>query len=290
MEVYIKKLLKDLESEIEHVKIEHTHKNYVPEAINRIKNYIEQLKQYLLENEFKSNQEEIFYFKELKPQFCALHIYYMKIHEYQINTPIGSSAEKQAHIKAQLDKLTSDFTKNRSFYHYIINEETHLDEKYFLREHAKKNLSFELHSTDFDFRFCTGFDQQVARYIANKKLEQFYQNELNLMLNPEQFRSNSQKTENTHYESYYEKNKLQWTESQSALTELIYALYESKTFNYGNTTVQEITKHFEIVFDMKISNIHRSFSDIKNRKNGNLKFLDALVNRLNLYIDRSTLK
>jgi hypothetical protein len=285
MEVYIKTLLKDLESEIENVKIENV--NYVPVAIKLIKSYIEQLKQFIEENEFKSNQEEIYYFKELKPQFCALLIYYFRVHDYQINTPIGSSSEKQTHIKKHLDSLTLDFTKHRSFYLYIISEETHLDEKYFLRENAKKNLAFETYSTDFDFRYCTGFDQQVAMLIAHKKLEYFYQNELNLMVNPEQFRSNSQKIENTHYGPYYGKNKLQWTESQSALTELIYALYESKTFNYGNTTVQEITKFFEVAFDMKISNIHRSFSDIKNRKNGHLKFLDGLVNRLNLYIFRS---
>ena len=73
----------------------------------------------------------------------------------------------------------------------------------------------------------------------------------------------------------------------SALTELIYALYESKTFNYGNTTLQEITKFFEVAFDMKISNIHRSFSEIKNRKSDRLKFLDGLVNRLNFFIERS---
>ena len=285
MEVYIKTLLKDLESEIENVKIENV--NYVPVAIKLIKSYIEQLKQFIEANEFKSNQEEIFYFKELKPQFCALLIYYFRVHDYQINTPIGSSSEKQTHIKKQLNNLTLDFTKHRSFYLYIISEETHLDEKYFLRENAKKNLSFETYSTDFDFRYCTGFDQQVAMLIAHKKLEYFYQNELNLMVNPEQFRSNSPKSENTHYGPYYGKNKLQWTESQSALTELIYALYESKTFNYGNTTVQEITKFFEVAFDMKISNIHRSFSEIKNRKNGHLKFLDGLVNRLNLYIYRS---
>ena len=285
MEVYIKTLLKDLESEIENVKIENV--NYVPVAIKLIKSYIEQLKQFIEANEFKSNQEEIFYFKELKPQFCALLIYYFRVHDYQINTPIGSSSEKQTHIKKQLNNLTLDFTKHRSFYLYIISEETHLDEKYFLRENAKKNLSFETYSTDFDFRYCTGFDQQVAMLIAHKKLEYFYQNELNLMVNPEQFRSNYQKSENTHYGPYYGKNKLQWTESQNALTELIYALYESKTFNYGNTTVQEITKFFEVAFDMKISNIHRSFSEIKNRKNGHLKFLDGLVNRLNLYIYRS---
>jgi len=53
MEVYIKTLLKDLESEIENVKIENV--NYVPVAIKLIKSYVEQLKQFIEENEFKSN-------------------------------------------------------------------------------------------------------------------------------------------------------------------------------------------------------------------------------------------
>ena len=215
MEGYINGLWLALNDEIETLKNEKT--NYVPVAVKLIKSYIEQLKQFIEENEFKSNQEEILYFKELKPQFCALLIYYFRVHDYQINTPIGSSSEKQAHIKKHLNNLTLDFTKHRSFYLYIINEETHLDEKYFLRENAKKNLSFETYSTDFDFRYCTGYDQLVAMFIAHKKLEHFYENELNLMVNPEQFRSNLPKFENTHYEPYYGKNKLQWTESQVLL-------------------------------------------------------------------------
>ena len=285
MEVYIKTLLKDLESEIENVKIENA--NYVPLAIKLIKSYIEQLKQFIEENEFKSNQDEIFYFKQLKPQFFALLIYYFRVHDYQINIPIGSSYEKQAHIKKQLKNLTLDFTKHRSFYLYIINEETHLDEKYFLRENAKMNLSFETYSTDFDFRYCTGFDQQVSMFIAHKKLEYFYENELNLLLNPVQNPIFHQNIQNPHYEPDYEKYNLHWTESQSALTELIYALHESKVFNEGETTILDITKCLENAFNVRVSNVHRSFLEIKNRKNERLKFLDGLRNRLNLFIERS---
>ena len=285
MELYIKTLLKDLESEIERVKMEKV--NYIPAVIKLIKSYIERLKQFIQENEFSSNQEEILYFKYLKPQFCSLLIYYLRVHEYQINIPIGSIEEKQRHIKTYLNNLTSDFTKQRSFYHYLINEDSHFDEKYFIRENAKKNLSFESYSTEFDFRYCTGYDQQVAMFIALKKLELFFENELSLMLNPVQNTIQSQIPQNTHYEPDYEKYNLHWTESQSALTELIYALHESKVFNEGETTILDITKCLENAFNVRVSNVHRSFLEIKNRKNDRLKFLDGLRNRLNLFIERS---
>lgn len=124
-------------------------------------------------------------------------------------------------------------------------------------------------------------------FIAQKKLELFFENELSLMLNPVQNTIQSQIPQNTHYEPDYEKYNLHWTESQSALTELIYALYESKVFNEGETTILDITKCLENAFNVRVSNVHRSFLEIKNRKNDRLKFLDGLRNRLNLFIELS---
>jgi hypothetical protein len=49
----------------------------------------------------------------------------------------------------------------------------------------------------------------------------------------------------------------------------------------------EITKCLENAFNVRVSNVHRSFLEIKNRKNDRLKFLDGLRNRLNLFIEHS---
>ncbi len=285
MEVYVKALLKDLESEIERLKNEKT--NYLFQVIELIENNLEHLKIYVQTNEFKSDQEEIYFFKYLKPRFCSLLIFYLKINDFQTNKPIGDFEQKKNYIEDHLNRINIHFNKNRSFYNYIINDNVNFDEVFFIRINAKRNLTYESFNSDLDFRFCTGYDQQVSMYIASKKMEEYLENELDLLMNPEKNSISYLNNQNTHYETDYEKFNLHWTESQSALTELIYALHESKVFNEGETTILDITKCFEMAFNVRLSNVHRSFVEIKNRKNERLKFLDGLVNRLNSFIERS---
>jgi len=274
-----------MNAKIELAKNENT--KYVPIAIKIIESYIDQLKEFIDKNEFQSIQEEIYFFKMLKPRFCSMLIYYAKVQQYEMEKPLGSIEEKKEHINSHLNNLTRYFKKHLTFYQYIKNDNIHLDEIYFIRANAKKNVSYDNFTIDIDFRYCTGYDNRIAVFQANENLEKYFYNEMNLLLNPSQNPFNSHFLQNTHYEPDYEKNNLHWTESQSALTELIYALYESKVFNEGETTILEITKCFEIVFNVRLSNVHRSFVEIKNRKNERLKFLDGLVNRLNLFIERS---
>jgi hypothetical protein len=282
MEVYIKTLLKDLESEIETLKIEKT--TYVPEAIKIIENYIEKLKVFIQNNEFKTNESEINFFKHLKPQFCYMLIYYKKIHQIESEKPIGSIEEKKEHITSHLNNLTRYFKKHVTFYQYIKSKKTFMDHNYFIRSNAKECLEYETFTIDVDFRYCTGFDNRVAVFLAYEKLEQYLLNEMGNLI---YLSSKPPFSPNTHYEPNYEKYNLHWTESQSALTELVYALHESKVFNEGDATILEIAKCFEDAFNVKLSNVHRSFLEIKNRKNDRLKFLDGLRNRLNLFIERS---
>lgn len=285
MEGYIDGLWFEMNSKIELAKNQNT--KYVPVAIKIIESYIEQLKEFIDKNEFQSIQDEIYFFKILKPRFCSMLIYYAKVQHYEIEKPVGSIEEKKEHINAHLNNLTRYFKKHLTFYQYIKNENTHLDEIYFIRSNAKKNVSYDNFTIDIDFRYCTGYDNRIAVFQANENLEKYFYNEMNLLLNPVQNAIQSQIPQNTHYETDYEKFNLHWTESQSALTELIYALHESKVFNEGETTILDITKCFEMAFNVRLSNVHRSFVEIKNRKNERLKFLDGLVNRLNSFIERS---
>ena len=285
MEGYINGLWLAMNAEIETLKNEKT--NYVPQAIKIIENYIEQLKEFIQNNEFKSKKEEIYFFKNLKPRFCSMLIYYAKVQQFETEKPLGSIEEKKEHINSHLNNLTRYFKKHLSFFQYIKNEHTHLDETYFIRSNARKNVSYDNFSIDIDYRYSTGYDNRIAVFQSYENLEKYFYNELNLLLNPVQNPIFHQNIQNTHYEPDYEKYNLHWTESQSALTELIYALHESKVFNEGETTILDITKCLENAFNVRVSNVHRSFLEIKNRKNERLKFLDGLRNRLNLFIERS---
>jgi hypothetical protein len=145
-----------MNAEIEILKNEKS--NYVPQAIKIIEGYIEQLKEFINKNEFKSKSEEIYFFKILKPRFCSLLIYYGKVNQITMDKPLGRIDEKKEHFNNHLNHLTRYFKKNLTFYQYIKSESTHLDEIYFVRENAKSNLTFETFSIDIDFRYCTGFD------------------------------------------------------------------------------------------------------------------------------------
>jgi hypothetical protein len=280
MESFINDLWVEMETQIEKVKREKA--NYVPAAIKIIENYIEKLKVFIQNNEFKTNEAEIYFFKHLKPQFCYMLIYYKKIHQIESEKPIGSIEEKKEHITGHLNNLTRYFKKHVTFYQYIKSEKTFMDHNYFIRSNAKECLEYETFTIDVDFRYCTGFDNRVAVFLAYEKLEQYLLNEMGNLIYPS---AKPAIFPNTHYEPNYEKYNLHWTESQSALTELIYALHESKVFNDGDATILEIAKGLEVAFNIKLSNVHRSFTEIKNRKSDRLKFLDMLRNKLNLLIE-----
>ncbi len=285
MEILMDEYWESMISKIDHEK--HENQIYAPKAIKVIEKTIDQIKEYIKINDFKNSQDEINFFKNLKPRFCSLLIYYKKIHQIELEKPIGSMEEKKNHLLFYLNSLTRYFKQNISFYQYIKSGKTHLDELYFIRENAKKNILFETFSNDIDYRFCTGFDFRLSVLSAYEKLENYLNKELDILLNPP---LNSLKSENTHYEINYEKYNLHWTESQSALTELIYALHESKVFNEGDTTILDITKCLEEAFNIKISNVHRSFTEIKHRKSDRLKFLDNLKKNLHSSIERGLQK
>jgi hypothetical protein len=269
-------------SKIEKEKKENQH--YAPKAINIIEDTIEQIKDFVKLNDFKNPKDEIHFFKNIKPRFCSLLIYYKKIHQIELEKPLGSNEEKKNHLHFYLNSLTRYCKQNSEFYQYIKSGKTHLDDQYFIRENAKKNIIFETFANDIDFRFCTGFDFRLSVLLAYEKLENYLNKQIDILINPE---LNPLNYQNSNYQINYKKYNLHWTESQSALTELVYALYESKVFNEGETTILEISKCLEDAFNIKLSNVHRSFVEIKNRKNDRLKFLDGLRNRLNLLIEHS---
>ena len=59
----------------------HENQIYAPKAIKVIEKTIEQIKEHIKLNDFKNSHDEINFFKNLKPRFCSLLIYYKKIHQ-----------------------------------------------------------------------------------------------------------------------------------------------------------------------------------------------------------------
>jgi hypothetical protein len=73
---------------------------------------------------------------------------------------------------------------------------------------------------------------------------------------------------------------LVWSGAKTSLAELIYALYLTGDLNHGTADLKTITSAFEDFFNVKIENIYKTYSEIKNRKGPRTKYLHHLITLL----------
>jgi len=74
--------------------------------------------------------------------------------------------------------------------------------------------------------------------------------------------------------------QLKWTESKTALVELIYSLHSSKSINDGKEGIKSIAQLFECMFDIDLGDIYHTFLEVRNRKIEPTKFIDLLKDSL----------
>lgn len=230
---------------------------------------IARLKKFIIEYNFKEKQEEICFFKKVKPQFLSKLIYYKGILNLETMRPIGSELTQREHLNKELDKLSCFCEKNANFYKYYRLGATYLDDKYFLRETNDIHFALDNFISDSDPRFSTSHDIMVAKILANETLREYLNNALNDM-DGDKFQKQTNDPS----------AKLTWTLSKTALIELLYALQTVGTFNNSSADVKQIAAYFEIMFNIDLKNFYRTFLEIRMRKTARTSFLDQLKEKL----------
>ena len=89
------------------------------------------MKSKMLECGFEIEQDEICFFKELKPQILSQLLYFNKIYTIELKRPNGSNIIQRNYYERELDSLTFFFNRNLDFYQYYRSNATHLDGYYF---------------------------------------------------------------------------------------------------------------------------------------------------------------
>ncbi len=224
---------------------------------------ITELKDNVVESGFKTIQEEIHFFKHVKPKFVAKIIYYNAVYNIETKKPKGIKSIKK-YLYGEQEKLKRYFDNNLEFYKYYRTNNTFLDEKIFVR--GKYNIKLNLYASYFetDRNFATSHDYKVARIIANDLIQLYLEDQLN----------------NIGQKRHFEKSPLNWTGSKTALTELIYALHTQGVFDNGNADIKVIAKVFENMFNIDLGDFYHTFMELKSRKINQTKFLDSLRDAL----------
>jgi hypothetical protein len=127
----------------------------------------EKLRHVIQKSNFKSEEEEIQFFKEIKPQFTSKLIYYNTIFNIEMKKPNGGALVLKKYYNNELIKLKAFFDNELEFYKYYRTGNIYLDYKYFLRGKFDIKLSVNSYYFETDKTFSTSHDYKVAKILAN---------------------------------------------------------------------------------------------------------------------------
>jgi len=266
MKNFVEELQKEIRQKIDRIEAED--KNILKKSLDAslvLGNAFNRLKAFIIQCPFKDEEEEIYFFKEVKPKlFCHL-IYYRKVYNIEIDRPVATIEKQKEYLKSKLDSIQEYQNKILDFYRYYRSGATCSDSIYFTRGNPDMEQFLDPFYYERDSNYSTICDFKVAKILANDMLQAYLLCELEMLDN----------TQNKGI-GILPKVKLTWTGAKIDLIELIYALDTAGCFNHGKVMLNQIVTYFECMFNVDLgSNVSRTFSDIRTRQEPT-SFLDRL--------------
>ncbi|WP_435354232.1 RteC domain-containing protein [Emticicia sp. SJ17W-69] len=238
-------------------------------AISICEEYLCILKKHIEENPFKTKEEEIYFFKFIKPKFLAKLIFYTKWHNIQIRKITFNNKTSVKYYEKEFKKLKRFLKENIEFQTYLNANQTHFDEQFFIRNNNNFISYVEPLYITLDKSFNTTHDYLTAQISAYDMLMKKLQEEICKL---------SKKINNQSISQY------KWSDKKVDLVELIYAIYTANSINRGKIEISELAEIFSEMFNEDLGNIYRIYAEIKNRKNPT-RYIDHLKEKLLEKID-----
>ncbi|MHB1108556.1 MAG: RteC domain-containing protein [Lutibacter sp.] len=218
-----------------------------------------------------SPRDEIHFFKKQKPKIHGRLFFYLELNNFLINYPESGISEQRIYIKEHIAILKAKKADVFEFAKYCRLNATKYDHIYFLREDPQLDL-FMIRNLE-DPEFSTSHDELASKIVTFNLLMKFYASELEL-LNPKKEDVVIKEDKPAILQ------KLRWTASKTALVELVISLHLMKAIADGDIELNKLVAAVELIFDIKLGNIHKIFDQIRDREKDPTKFLDSLKNAL----------
>jgi hypothetical protein len=249
-------------------------------SIELCQDYMQKLRTYILDKPFESADQEVYFFKIIKPKFHSQLLYYQKIFTIETSLPLGSIHNAEYYLRKELEKVTDFYIENSFFFQYYRSGNTLLDNIFFIRG---KHTNIFIDKSDFDTNpeFTTTFDYIIAKIMATELIQDFVLEKMESVMD--------ELNQTNPFNAEPVKMVLQWTDSKAALIELMYALQKRGSFNNGRVEVKDLAVFFEKTFGIDLKNFYRSFQDIQ-RRGDRTAYLNTLSEALTRYMNDLDLK
>ena len=268
MENFITNLGIEIEQKIQQLDLEKSVIQQSKDAIDVYLDVILRLKQFIVQYNFKNEDEEIYFFKEVKPKFSSALFFYIRIYSIEMNIVCISKESKIEYYKKEQERVQLSAKKNIEIIRYLRSGDSCFDKELFLRgkgdyfKYCKDFIFF-----DKDNMFSTIGDFMVAKHLSVEMILKYINNRINNLV------TSTVEGENV----ILPKIKVTWTGKKNELIELMYALHSIGCFNWGTISLEKLAIYFGIVFNADLKNHARDFSEMKIR-NVQTPFIDKMKN------------
>lgn len=241
--------------------------NWILAAINLCASAYNELRDSLVKNGFNSTEEEIQFFKVIKPNVLGEYLFYSKLFEIKTKIPVASVKKQKKFLRSMIFQGQQFFKENNEFYQYYRSGSDHLDDKYFVR--TKTICSINPYHIAVDLFFSTSHDYTLATIKANERIIAYCTTAINNL--------KTQKLQKISQSGVIQiKTNLFWTGSKTALIELIYAIHSTGVINNGKADIKELVNAFETILNIKLSRFYHTFFEMRLRKFDRTSYLDLM--------------
>ena len=243
----------------------------VLDVVEFLQRSLEDMRTYIVNHPFSNKEEEIYFFKHIKPEVLSRLLYFTEIYNTEMRKPHGSIEVLKKYYNDRLDELTSYFESNLDFYQYYRSKATHLDSHYFVRGHIDFKLCPNCVPYDRDPEFSTCYDHKAAQILANDMLCIYLNKKLH-GVDKQVIIAKSR--------SFLPEHPFRWTATKIAAIELGYAIYAAGILNNGQADIKEIMTFMEASFQIDLGDYYRTYITMKDRKKDRTSFLNSLIKSL----------
>ena len=243
----------------------------VLDVVEFLQRSLEDMRTYIVNHPFSNKEEEIYFFKHIKPEVLSRLLYFTEIYNTEMRKPHGSIEVLKKYYNDRLDELTSYFESNLDFYQYYRSKATHLDSHYFVRGHIDFKLCPNRVPYDRDPEFSTCYDHKAAQILANDMLCIYLNKKLH-GVDKQVIIAKSR--------SFLPEHPFRWTATKIAAVELGYAIYAAGILNNGQADIKEIMTFMEASFQIDLGDYYRTYITMKDRKKDRTSFLNSLIKSL----------
>ncbi|WP_339869403.1 RteC domain-containing protein [uncultured Algoriphagus sp.] len=240
----------------------------VQESYILVSRYCEQV---VAATKFESAEQEVEFFKKIRPGFEAELIYFEELYYILSSLPERRRAAIRFLYKQYLP-VRIYCRRYQLLFEYWSLGRSEFDLDLFVHSQSNKILLLTRPLPSGDVN-ATPAGKAFARFRAHNELHGFLEKEISRLKNREEKGSYS----------------IQWTATKAALVELAYALKATGAINNGNASIRDIATHLERMFNQDLTQFYRTFQEIRIRKNSRTTFLDRMKVKLERWMDNTDL-